>query len=314
MEKSIYDVAILGAGPAGLTAAIYASRAFLKTVVISGDPAGGQLMLTTDVENFPGFPGGILGPDLILNLRKQAEKFCSMFIEENVMKISGSSKQGFIVETYSGAKYKAKTLIVTTGASAKWLGLENEQRLRGKGVSACATCDGFFFKGKVVAVVGGGDAAMEESTFLTRFATKVYVLVRGSKENVRASKIMSHRAFSNPKIEFMFNTEVAEVLGQDRVQGLKIINNVAKKTSVLSDVEGLFISIGHQPNTEFLKGFLDLDEKGYVIKITNGTKTSKEGVFVAGDAADYKYRQAVTAAGMGCMAAIDAQKYLAGHA
>jgi thioredoxin reductase (NADPH) len=307
-----FDVIILGGGPAGLTAAVYTSRAHLKTFVVAGNPAGGQLMETTDVENFPGFPEGIQGPQLISEMRKQAERFGAEFKNENTVKVSGSVKEGFEVETDGGSKIRSKSLIVATGASAKWLGLESEQRLRGKGVSACATCDGFFFKDKVVAIVGGGDASMEEAVFLTKFAKKVYVLVMETKEAMVASKIMQERALSNEKIEFMFNTEVKEVLGEVKVEGLKIVNNKTKEESVLSDVGGLFIAIGHKPNTDFLKGFVDLNEIGYM-KVTENTKTSVEGVFAGGDVADYRYRQAVTAAGLGCMAALDVEKFLTGR-
>ncbi|MDC0449096.1 thioredoxin-disulfide reductase [bacterium] len=304
------DVLILGGGPAGLTAAIYTSRASLKTMIIAGNPPGGQLTTTTDVENFPGFPEGVMGPELISKFREQAQRFGTQFVDENVVEISGDGTNGFEVVTDEGNKYSGKCVIIATGASAKWLGLESEQKLRGKGVSACATCDGFFFKDKVVGVVGGGDAAMEEATFLTKFAPKVYVFVRGTKENLKASKFMQDRAMSNPKIEFLYNTEIKEVLGEDSVEGLKIINNQTNQESTLDDVQGLFVAIGHKPNTEFLDGFIDLGRFGY-IEVTDNTKTTKEGVFVGGDAADYKYRQAVTAAGYGCMAALDAEKFLA---
>ncbi len=312
MQETNFDLIIIGSGPSGLTAAVYSSRALLKTLVIAGNPSGGQLVITTEVENFPGFSKGITGPELITEMRSQAERFESTFADENVTEISGSFSTGFKVKTDSGSVYTSKAVVIATGASAQWLGLKSEQRLKGKGVSACATCDGFFFKDKVVAVVGGGDASMEESIFLTKFASKVYVLVRGSKEQMRASKIMQERAFLNSKIEFMFNTEVREVLGDTSVSGLKIFNNSTNQESEMPDIRGLFIAIGHKPNTEFLKGFVDLDEKGFV-KVIDSTKTSVEGVFVGGDVADYRYRQAITAAGMGCMAAMDATKFLAEH-
>ena len=309
--EEVLDASRLRAARARLTAAVYASRAFLKTLVIAGNPPGGQLTTTTDVENFPGFPKGIQGPELINKMRSQAEKFTSTFIDENVSKVSGSFEDGFLVETEDdGGFYKGRTVIVATGASARWLGLESEQRLIGKGVSACATCDGFFFKDVAVAVIGGGDAAMEEATFLTKFATKVYVLVRKDKENMKASKIMQKKAFDNPIIEFMFNTEVKEVLGDEQMDSLKVVNNQTDEEKVLADVKGLFLAIGHKPNTDFLKDFIELDKVGYVA-VTDDTKTSKEGVFVAGDVADYRYRQAVTAAGFGCMAALDVEKFLA---
>ena len=304
----IYDVIILGGGPSGLTAAIYTSRAKLNTLVLAGNPAGGQLMWTTEVENFPGFVEGIMGPDLISNMRKQAERFEAQFKDENVLSISGSYDENFILKTDSGSEYVGKSIIIATGASAKWLNIESEQRLRGKGVSACATCDGFFFKNKTVAIVGAGDAAMEEAMYLTRFANKVYSLVRGPKEEMRASKIMQEEAFANEKIEFLFNTEVKEVLGENTVTGLKLLNNKTNEESSL-DVNGLFIAIGHNPNTKFLEGLIALEPNGY-IKVMDNTKTSVEGIFVSGDVGDYRYRQAISAAGLGCMAALDVEKYL----
>lgn len=309
-NRKVYDVLILGGGPAGLTASIYTSRGNLETLIIAGQPSGGQLMTTTDVENFPGFPEGIQGPELIAKFKEQAIKFGAQYIEENVVSISGSFTESFTVITDSGNTYIGRTVILALGASPKWLGLESEQRLRGKGVSACATCDGYFFKDKVVAVVGGGDAAMEESTFLTKLASKVYVLVRGSKEQLRACKMMQERAFSSPKIEFMFNTEVKEVLGASKVQGLRVVDNMSGEEKVLSDVEGLFVAIGHKPNTGFLEGFVDFSKYGYV-NVFDNTRTSKEGVFVAGDVSDHRYRQAITAAGLGSMAALDTEKFLA---
>lgn len=307
MDSILYDVIIIGGGPSGLTAAIYTSRAFLKTLVIAGNPPGGQLTTTTEVENFPGFPAGITGPELVENMRKQAERFECTFVNDNVNGMSGSASDMFTV-TCSEGTFKAKTIIIASGASAKWLGLESEQRMRGRGVSACATCDAFFYKNKVVAIVGGGDASMEEANFLTKFASQVYVLVRGSKENMKASKIMLQRALDNPKIDFMFNTQVKEVLGEASVTGLRIVNSVDNAEKVL-DVQGLFVAIGHQPNTDYLKGFVELDKVGYVV-VHENTKTSVEGVFSAGDVADHRYRQAISAAGLGCMAALDAQKYL----
>lgn len=311
MEKNIYDVIIIGGGPAGLTAAIYTSRAFLKTLVIAGNPPGGQLTETTEVENFPGFVDGIQGPDLVSTMRKQAQKFETEFIDENVVSIGQNHDSGFDVTTETGPVFRSKTIIVATGASAKWLGLESEQRLRGKGVSACATCDGFFFKGKEIAVIGGGDASMEEAEYLTKFASKVYLVARSSEGGLRASKIMQQRAKDNPKIEFIYDTVVTEVLGAEFVTGLRI-QNIKSNTESTLNVQGLFVAIGHSPNTAFLSGLVDIDIKGY-IKVTDQTKSSVEGIFVAGDVADYRYRQAITAAGMGCMAALDTEKYLSGH-
>jgi len=251
-------------------------------------------------------------------MRKQAEKYGARFIDENAKQITGSFEENFSVQTVSGDVYLSKSVIVATGASAKWLGIESEQKLIGKGVSACATCDGFFFRDKVIAVVGGGDSAMEEATFLTRFASKIYVLVRKSKEELRASKIMQKKAFENPKIEFLFNTQVKEVLGENFVEGLKISTKViedgieVEKENILDDVRGVFVAIGHQPNTGFLNDFVELDEKGYV-KVFDGCRTSKEGVFVSGDVHDHIYKQAISASGFGCMAAIEATRFLASH-
>lgn len=309
MTNETFDIIILGGGPSGLTAAIYTSRAHLNTLVLAGNPPGGQLMWTTEVENFPGFVEGIMGPELIENMRKQAERFDTKLINNNATDISGNADEGFIITSDDGRKFKASAVIVATGASAKWLGLESEEKLKGKGVSACAVCDGFFFKGKDVVLVGAGDAAMEEATYLTKYANKVTVLVRGDKENMRASKIMQDRAFGNDKVEFMFNTETIEVLGEDSVTGVKVKNNKTDE-EIIIDAQGFFVAIGHKPNTDFLKGFLELDQIGYV-KITDNTKSSVPGVFVGGDVSDYRYRQAVTAAGLGTMAALDAEKFLA---
>jgi len=311
MDTNKYDVIVVGGGPAGLTAAIYTSRAFLKTLVIAGNPPGGQLTETTEVENFPGFVDGIQGPELVATMRKQAEKFNSEFIDENVTSITETQDKTFLVNTETGSTHTARTVIIATGASAKWLGLESEQRLRGKGVSACATCDGFFFRNKEIAVIGGGDASMEEAEFLTKFASKVYLVTRSAPDAMRASKIMQQRAKDNPKIQFVFNSQVKEVLGTDFVTGLRLINNVTNTESTL-EVQGLFVAIGHSPNTAFLNGLVEVDVKGYV-KVTEHTKSSNEGIFVAGDVADHRYRQAITAAGLGCMAALDVEKYLSGH-
>ena len=313
-SSTIFDVIIIGSGPSGLTAALYTSRAFLNTLVIAGNPPGGQLTITTRVENFPGFPDGVLGTEFISNTRRQAENNGAKLVDENAVKISGSFEENFTVETDAGNIFKTRTVIVATGSSAKWLGLESERKFIGKGVCACATCDGFFYKHRVVAVVGGGDSAMEEATFLTRFATKVYVIVRKGKNDLRASKYMQKKAFDNPKIEFIFNSVVKEVLGNDVVTGIKIATKNQKdgveveEESVLN-VDGLFVAIGHEPNTKFLEGFIDLDEKGYV-KTFENHKTSREGIFVSGDVHDHIYKQAVSAAGYGCQAAIDVTRFL----
>lgn len=313
-SSTIFDVIILGSGPSGLTAALYTSRAFLNTLVIAGNPPGGQLTITTRVENFPGFPEGVLGTEFITNTRKQVEKNGAKLVDENVVKISGSFEENFTVETDAGNIYKTRTIIIATGSSAKWLGLESEKKFIGKGVCACATCDGFFYKHRVVAVVGGGDSAMEESTFLTRFATKVYVIVRKGKKDLRASKYMQKKAFDDPKIEFIFNSVVKEVLGNDVVTGIKIsTKNIKDGVEVEEEstlqVDGLFVAIGHEPNTKFLEGLVELDEKGYV-KMFENHKTSKEGIFVSGDVHDHIYRQAISAAGYGCQAAIDVTRFL----
>ena len=311
MENNIYDVIILGGGPAGLTAAIYTSRAHLNTLVLAGNPPGGQLTTTSDVENFPGFPNGIMGPKLVENVRSQAKKFGAKFENKNATSVSGTFEEGFSVILEDGLEVKAKTLIIASGASARYLGLESEQRLIGKGVSACATCDGFFFNGKNVAVVGGGDSAMEEALFLTRFANKVYLLIRKDMGGIRASKIMQERVFAHKKIECLCNTEVKEVLGQFKVEGLRIINNNTQVESDL-DVQGLFLAIGHKPNTGYLGGFIELGKKNYAV-VTENVISSVKGVFVAGDIADYKYKQAITAAGFGTMAALEVEKLLSEH-
>ncbi len=316
-SSTIFDVIILGSGPSGLTAALYTSRAFLNTLVIAGNPPGGQLTITTRVENFPGFPDGVLGTEFISNARKQVENNGAKLVDENVIKISGSFEENFTVETDAGNIYKTRMIIIATGSSAKWLGLESEKKYIGKGVCACATCDGFFYKHRVVAVVGGGDSAMEESTFLTRFATKVYVIVRKGKKDLRASKYMQKKAFDDPKIEFIFNSVVKEVLGNDVVTGIKIATKNQKDGVEVEEestlqIDGLFVAIGHHPNTKFLEGLVELDEKGYV-KMFENHKTSKEGIFVSGDVHDHVYRQAISAAGYGCQAAIDVTRFLSEH-
>jgi len=299
-----YDVIIIGSGPAGYTAAIYASRANLSVLMFQGYQVGGQLMLTSDVENYPGFEEGILGPPMMEKFEVQARRFGTEMIPEDVTAIDFSQRP-FRLTTDSG-EYLARTIIISTGASAKWLGLPSEQRLQGRGVSACATCDGFFFKGKDVAVIGGGDTAMEEANFLTRYANHVTVIHR--RDSLRASKIMQDRAFRNPKISFIWETDVAEVLGDDAITGLLLRNVKTGEESVLP-VQGLFLAIGHEPNTGLFKGVIDMDQKGYIVPVEY-TMTNIPGVFAAGDVTDHRYRQAVTAAGDGCRAAIDLERWL----
>ena len=302
-------VAIVGSGPAGLTAAIYLARANLAPLVLSGVPSGGQLMLTTDVENFPGFPDGVQGPELIERMHRQAARFGTEFVDENVASVD-LKRRPFVLHLGSGDTVEADAVIVATGANARWLDLPSEQRLRGHGVSACATCDGFFFKGKHVVAVGGGDSAMEEALFLTKFADHVTVVHRRSE--LRASRIMQDRARAHPKISFLLDTEVVEVLGQETVTGLRVKDLRSGAVRELP-AQGLFLAIGHVPATESFRGQLDLDPKGY-LKTHETTRTSVEGVFAAGDVYDHRYRQAITAAGLGCMAALDAEKFLAEHA
>lgn len=301
-------LAIIGSGPAGLTAAIYASRANLAPLLVSGVPAGGQLMLTSDVENYPGFPEGILGPELMEKFREQAAKFGTVFRDAAVRSVDFRHRP-FRIELGSSGTILADCVIVATGANARWLDLPSEQRLRGHGVSACATCDGFFFKGVELAVVGGGDSAMEEALFLTKFATKVTILHRRSE--FRASPIMLGRARNHPQIAFRPDTVVEEVLGDAKVQGLRIRHVPTGKVETLP-VGGLFLAIGHDPATAPFRAQIEVDEKGYV-RTHDLTRTSVDGVFAAGDVHDHRYRQAVTAAGFGCMAALDAEHWLADH-
>lgn len=300
------NIIIIGSGPAGLTSAIYTARANLSPLMIEGDEAGGQLMTTTDVENFPGFPKGISGPELIALMREQAERFGTRFISRHVTKVD-FSKRPFKVWV-GDQLYESRSIIVSTGASARYLGLDSEKKYMAKGVSACATCDGAFYRNLKVAVVGGGDTAMEEAQFLTRFASKVYLLHR--REEFRASKIMVDRVKKHPKIEIITNVEVEEVMGDGRlVKAVKIKN---KLTSVLSEVavDGVFIAIGHKPNTDLFQGILDMNEVGYLKTKSGSTYTNIEGVFAAGDVQDPHYRQAISAAGSGCMAAIDCERWL----
>ncbi len=315
MDTPLYDVIMVGSGPAGYTAALYNARAFLKTLVLSGIQPGGQLTTTTEVDNFPGFPKGIPGPQLMLDMKAQVERFGAEVKAQIVKSITPKSEKEFVVETAEG-QYHAKTIIIATGASAMYLGLPSETRLAGKGVSACATCDGFFFRGKEVVVAGGGDTAMEEATFLTKFASKVTIVHR--RNEFRASAIMLERAKKDPKIAFLTNKTVEEVLGDTAVTGLRVKDNITGETTDVP-AQGFFLAIGHKPNTDFLKGLIKLDEKGYVIvnhsaiAIGAQTETSVPGIFAAGDCVDPRYRQAIVAAGQGCMAAMDAQKYLEEH-
>lgn len=305
-------VVILGSGPAGSTAAIYTSRAGLQPLVFEGVEPGGQLTITTDVENYPGFPEGVMGPDMMQLFKKQAQRFGSEYRYGTVTKVDLNAKpiRFWVDET---EEMTCDALIISTGAAAKWLGLESEVTYRGFGVSSCATCDGAFFKGEDMIIVGGGDTAMEEATFLTRFARKVYVVHR--RDTLRASKIMQERAFKNDKIEFIWDSEVREILGEGegyekKVTGIRLFHRKTEETKVLP-CGAVFIAIGHKPNTEIFKGQLDMDESGYLDVVPGTAKTKIPGVFVAGDAADHVYRQAITAAGTGCMAAIDAERYLA---
>ncbi|MFH1754534.1 MAG: thioredoxin-disulfide reductase [Candidatus Latescibacterota bacterium] len=300
-------IIILGSGPAGLTAAIYAARANLEPLVIEGIQPGGQLTITTEVENYPGFPEGIDGPKLMEDMKKQAARFGTEFEQAVIDRVELQSDPKMV---YAGDKgFSAEVVIICTGATAIWLNLESEQKLKGYGVSACATCDGFFFKEKVIAVVGGGDTALEEATFLTKFGSKVYVIHR--RDELRASKAMQDRAMRNTKIEFVWDSVVSEVLGSPEggLSGVRLSNTKSGEESVL-ECQGLFIAIGHSPNTEIFKGQLDMDDVGYLVTDPTSTRTSIAGVFAAGDVTDHVYRQAVTAAGMGCMAAIDAERYL----
>jgi thioredoxin reductase (NADPH) len=303
----MHDVIIIGSGSAGYTAAIYACRAGRKTLILAGSIPGGQLMITSDVENFPGFPEGVLGPELMEKLRRQAEKFGPEIIYDDVSFVDFSSKPFKVVA--GGRSYEGKSVIIATGANAKWLGLPSETKFRGRGVSSCATCDGFFFKGKDVVTVGGGDTAMEEASFLANITNSVTVVHR--RDALRASKIMQERATTNPKIHFVWDSTVKEITGDDKVTGVQLHNLKSGKDSHVK-AEGVFVAIGYDPNTAFLKGKVELDSQGYVVT-RRDTETSVPGVFAAGDVRDHKYRQAVTAAADGCKAAIDADRFLAEH-
>lgn len=304
-DRDIQDTVIVGSGPAGLTAAVYTARANLHPVVIEGVGAGGQLMLTTDVENFPGFPNGIMGPELMMLFREQAARFGAELVTSDVDRVD-LTEQPFRIAV-GDVEYRARTVIISTGATAKMLGLESENRLLGHGVSTCATCDGFFFRDLPIAVIGGGDSALEEANFLTRFATNVTLIHR--RKELRASKIMQDRTFANPKIDVRWNTVVEEVLGNGKVEGLRLRDVETDATNDLA-VNGVFVAIGHTPNTALFTGQLELDENGYIVTAPHTSATSVPGVFAAGDVQDHVYRQAITAAGSGCMAALDAERFL----
>ncbi|HQU57650.1 MAG: thioredoxin-disulfide reductase [Phaeodactylibacter sp.] len=297
---------IIGSGPAGYTAAVYAARANLQPVLYTGREPGGQLMITTDVENYPGYPDGIMGPQMMEDFRKQAERFGTEVRYEMISKVDFSGPV-HKVWTESGKEVQADSVIISTGASAKWLGLESEKRLTNKGVSACAVCDGFFFRGQEVAIVGGGDTAAEEALYLSKLCPRVHMLVR--RDELRASKIMQERVLKSENITIHWNTEALEILGEQEVKGVRIVNNQTKVESVIP-VQGFFVAIGHKPNTDIFKDWLDMDNTGYIITKGKTAHTNIEGVFASGDAQDNVYRQAVTAAGTGCMAALDAERYL----
>jgi len=307
-DKSV-DVLIIGSGPAGYTAAIYTSRAGLKTLLYKGDQPGGQLTITSDVENYPGYPDGVLGPQMMIDFENQASRFGAEIksgmikdVDFQVDNLKATAEDGNVIET--------KTVIISTGASAKWLNLESEQRLNGKGVSACAVCDGFFFKNQVVAVVGGGDTAAEEALYLSKLTSEVHLIVR--RDEMRASTIMQNRVLENKKINIHWNSEVKEVLGDDAVSGIRIFNNISDEISNIN-LQGLFIAIGHKPNTDIFKDYLDMDENGYIKTIPGSSQTNIKGVFATGDAQDHIYRQAVTAAGSGCMGALDAERFISNN-
>jgi thioredoxin reductase (NADPH) len=311
LSNHVRDVIIIGSGPAGLTAAVYTARANLSPLVIEGEPSstsdqpGGQLMLTTDVENYPGFPEGVMGPELMVRMRDQAERFGAEYLTAKVTAVDFTERP-FTVWVRD-QKYQAKAVIVSTGAQSLMLGLEAESRLIGHGLSTCATCDGFFFRGQEIAVVGGGDSALEEALFLTKFASKVIVIHR--RDSLRASKIMQERAFANDKIEFLWNHVVDDLVGDAKLEGAVVRDVNTGETHTLA-LSGLFVAIGHRPNTDLFKGILDMDDAGYLITQPGSTATNIPGVFACGDVQDHTYRQAITAAGTGCMAAIDAERWL----
>ncbi len=302
--KNLYDVIIIGSGPAGFTAGVYTSRAKLKTLIISGSLPGGQLMTTSEVENYPGFPNGIFGPELMMNMRQQAERFGTIVIDDEVLKVNFKNHP-FLISTHSES-FEGRAILLCTGASPRKLGINGEQEFGGRGVSYCATCDGPFFKGEEIAVIGGGDTAIEEATFLTKFGKSVKIIHR--RDFLRASKILQEKAFENSKIQFIWNHVVTGISGNKKIESIDIKDLTTGKISNVS-VGGLFVAIGHEPNTSIFKDQLELDDKGYVV-LKENTRTSVEGVFAAGDVHDYRYRQAVTAAGFGCMAALDVEKWL----
>ena len=297
---------IIGSGPAGYTAAIYAARANMDPVLYTGSEPGGQLMITTDVENFPGYPSGVMGPQMMEDLKNQAERFGTQINYAMIVKVENDNGVHKLT-TETGEEILAHSVIISTGASAKWLGLESEQKFMNKGVSACAVCDGFFFKGMDVAIVGAGDSAAEEALYLSKLCTKVHMLVR--RDQMRASKIMAERVMNAKNIEIHWNTETQEILGGEEVESVRVLNNKTQETSEIP-VKGFFVAIGHKPNTDLFKGMIDMDKTGYIVTQPGSTRTNVEGVFASGDAQDSIYRQAITAAGTGCMAALDAERYL----
>ena len=306
MKNDIIDLLIIGSGPAGYTAAIYASRAGLNPILYQGKEPGGQLTITSDVENYPGYPNGIQGPEMMLDFQKQAERFGTI-VKGGFIKSVDFSKYPFEIIDDNDKILIVNSVIISTGASAKWLGLESEKKFNGNGVSACAVCDGFFFKDQIVAVVGGGDTAAEESLYLSKITKKVFLIVR--RDELRASKIMQKRVFDNENIEIIWNSEVKDVLGDDKVDSVLVLNNSNNTTSKLN-ISGLFVAIGHKPNTDIFKDYIDLDDNGYILTKPGTTQTNIKGVFATGDAQDKIYRQAVTAAGSGCMGALEAEKFL----